>query len=131
MRLRAEDAEGLLQAGLKAFRRLACAGITAKLKSSKAVTLSLRAQGADSGDLVAAFLNDLLFLAETQRLYPGRFTGHVLSAPGGLRAEGLLTGRRLAEGQSPLAVEIKNITRHQAQTKTTAQGLTLDLIWDV
>jgi SHS2 domain-containing protein len=82
--LEAESAEGVLQEALRAFAELAGRG------QGELIERPIDVEGSDLPTLLAAWLDELLFLAETERFLPEEAEVSVR----GSRATGVVRGRR-------------------------------------
>lgn len=82
--LTAESAEGVLEEALRAFAELAGRG------DGELVEYPIEVEGSDLPALLAAWLDELLFLAETERFLPEEADVSV----SGARATGVVRGRK-------------------------------------
>lgn len=98
LELEAESAAGVLREALRAFGELAGHG------AGEAVEREVDVRAPDRPALLAAWLDELLFLAETEHLLPDEADVSVLDA----RATGRLRGRR----GSPRPL-VKGVTLHR------------------
>ena len=110
--LYAEAAEGM------------CALLAAEPAPGDEESRQVEVRGDDAESLLVAWLQELLYLAETERVM---FTGFQVqtAAPPCLRAE--VRGRPLAR----LGKWIKAVTYHNIKIQSTAEGFEVTIVFDV
>lgn len=121
LRLHAPDLEQLFAEAALAFARLERAGINT---TGEQQVRSVRLDGADAAGLLADFLNELIWLAETERLVPRSARVHI-TPPAALTGE--LTLDRLALAPSL----VKAATRHNLTLDLTPERAVAEITLDV
>ena len=113
--LLAPDEAGLRQAGIDALRELLVGASPVRPREERAIT----AQGADPAERLVRFLEEALYLYDTERFVPARATQT------GVAGEPFDPARHKARG------EVKAVTYHQAAVFPEQQGLRATIVFDV
>ena len=95
------------------------------------VARPLSAEAPELPDLLLAWLEELLYLFETEGLIFRRAEARVDHREGAWRAAGEAYGEPWDEARLPLKVLIKAITYHQLEVTRTAQGFRARVIFDI
>jgi len=115
----APDLVGLLEQAARGMYNLSCTVL--QPISHEVRTFSI--EGYDSEHLLVKFLSELLFIGEEEGL---GFDGYELLLTG-LTLEGRLTGAPIESQQK----EIKAVTYHDLQIRSTTRGLEATVVFDV
>jgi SHS2 domain-containing protein len=114
--LSADDAAGLRAAGVAALRELLVGDADVDARDERAVPV----RGNDDTERLVHFLQDVLYLFETDRFVPARAT------PGGVAGEPFDPARHEARP------EVKAVTWHLAEVRRGADGrLVATIVFDV
>jgi SHS2 domain-containing protein len=119
MRVWAPDLPGLFSVAARAMNELS--GI--KLKAKPRISRTFEAAGTDTESLLVAFLSDLVFAAEQEKLAFDTFV--VILRDGRLKVA--MTGAPLESLTKP----IKAVTYHNLQIKNTERGYEVEIVFDV
>lgn len=110
----------------------AARGLGSLILDPEAVTcrewLPVRAKGADPESLLVAWLNELLFLHETQAFAPGEFRIHRLEET---VVEGEVGGEPIDRLRHRLRGHVKAVTYHDLALRRTAEGWEAEVVVDV
>ena len=88
--------------------------------------------GRDREELLVSWLSEVVFLLETAAFVPAAFSvREITETPEGLRLRADVHGETLDPGRHELKTEIKAVTYHGLSVTRTAEGLSVEVIFDV
>jgi SHS2 domain-containing protein len=126
LRLSGDDLDDLFRTAAEAVFDYVVANREAvRAGSSDAIAL----EAASPGDLLVAWLNELIFLSETRHRLYTRFDVRVLD--GGTRLEALAWGEPMDAGRHVLDHEVKAVTRHDFDLREEGGRWVASLILDI
>ncbi len=123
LEVRARDEAALLAEAARGMYALAGMRLSAAPRLSRTLELS----APDLEGLLVAFLEELLYLGETEGLAFDVFSLRVDAAAGGLRLRARLEGAPIESEKK----EIKAVTWHNLAVRRTEDGLRTVLVFDV
>ena len=120
IRVWAEDLAGLLTESARGMYTLA----TAESSAGPRVRRELVLDGVDAESLLVAFLEELLYLSESEGLIFDDFSGLKVE---GSKLTGMMEGRALLSQEK----EIKAVTFHNLEIRQSERGLEVEIVFDV
>jgi SHS2 domain-containing protein len=123
VRLRAPDLAGLMGAAAEGMNALA--GL--RLEKGPRISRGLTLESPDAESLLVAFLSELAYLAEHERLGFDEFDLETAQSTGVYSLRARMEGARIEELGRP----IKAVTFHNMEIAATADGLEVEVVFDV
>ncbi len=136
MRLRAPDSTGLLEAATAGLLSLYTGsnrshGRQAATADEAMSRHSLRLDASDGEGLIVTYLNELIYLFDTQGLLTVAIDIDQLKLAEPALLVASITCRRWDPGHEILATEVKAATYHDIAIKRDAEGLSVDVVFDL
>lgn len=140
VRLEAETYEGLVEAATEALREVLVeerprenrAQAASSPERSEILEIPLQFEGEDKESLLVEYLNELIYLFDTQRLIPVSAKRARLSGErGSLRLEAVLIAERFDPSRHMQRSEVKAATYHGLRVRETPGRVQADVVFDM
>lgn len=126
-RLTAPDLAGLFEAGAAAFTEAVTDRATVRAAESR--TVHLEAPELDL--LLVDWLEELLYLFETDGLLVAETKAHVIEGPGACALDGRLLGERRDPARHGLKLLVKAVTYHGLRIERVNESYVATVIFDI
>jgi SHS2 domain-containing protein len=91
----------------------------------------IRLEGDSLEDLLFDFLNELIFLKDTEQLVFNKFDIKTHQHEGIWKLEGTMSGEKIDPKRHELRADVKAVTKHRFGIKKTAEGLKATIVLDI